>query len=609
MSERQTAELSDEQKQFLQGFAMGSDVARAVRGLPILSGSVASESGGLIRLGPAGDAYPVGSYPLQNEAQDRLVAAGKKLSLEESAKRDKDPLAMWDEIGENASRGKFPKGMDVFLYKFSGLFHVAPAQDSFMTRLRFPGGLLTTSQLRGVAEIAETHGVGHADVTTRANLQIREIPASKARKVLVDLADLGIINRGSGADNIRNITATATSGIDPEELIETIPLAKEMHHYILNHREMYGLPRKFNIAFDGRGRIASLEDTNDIGFTAVRLKEENATADVPSGVYFLLTLGGITGHKDFAKSTGVVVSPNECVELAAAIVRVYLKHGDRSNRKKARLKYLLDEWGFERFLTAVETERRSPLLHIDLTLLDRPVHENRWAHVGVHRQKQRGKYYIGVVLPVGRLTAKQMRSLSAIADQYGSGTIRLTVWQNLLIPDVDDHNVDRLTDAIRLLGLEWEASSVRAGLVACTGSAGCKFAGADTKRHAMELARYLEERLTIDRPINIHVTGCHHSCAQHYIGDIGLEATKVEVNEEMVDGYHLYVGGGWGAEQSIGRPLIESLPFEEVSETIERLLRHYLDSRESGEEPFAAFVRRQSTEELQAMATSQLQVA
>src|SRR5438270_4031083 len=169
--------------------------------------------------------------------------------------------------------GRFPKGTDVFLMKFQGMFYVAPAQDSFMCRLRFPGGICSSTQLRGVADLAERFGGGNADVTTRANLQIRQIGPKHTADVLMGLHDLGIINRGAGADNIRNVTASPTAGIDPQELIDTRPLARAMNHYILNHREMYGLPRKFNIAFDGGGTISTLEDTNDIGFAAVRIKK------------------------------------------------------------------------------------------------------------------------------------------------------------------------------------------------------------------------------------------------------------------------------------------------------------------------------------------------
>lgn len=586
--------LTVEQKQFLQGFAMGADVARAVRGLPIIADSAAAASS-IVRLGP-GAAAP------RDEAQDRALAEGKTLVREEVAKRAKDPLAMWDEINANARAGIYPKDTDVFLYKYSGLFFVAPAQNSYMCRLRLPGGELKSWQFRGVAELARNFGGGYADVTTRANLQVREIGPHDAAAVLTGLTDLGIVTRGSGADNIRNVTASPTSGFDPRELIETLPLAKELHYYILNHREMYSLPRKFNVAFEGGGRITSLDDTNDIGFRAVRVSEESADVGVSPGVYFRLSLGGITGHEDFARDTGVLVRPDECVAVAAAVVRVFVRAGDRTDRKKARLKYLLDDWGFARFLAEVETEYGRPLRTVALDRSEAAERDDRWAHVGVHPQKQPGRNYIGVVLPVGRLTSDQMDGLAALSERFGTGRLRLTVWQNLLLPDIADENVERVKRAIEEIGLGWDASSFRSGLVACTGSAGCKFAAADTKRHAMILAAYLERRVTMDQPINIHLTGCHNSCAQHYIGDVGLQATGVEMEEETVEGYHLCVGGGWGAEQGIGRQVLDSLPFDAVMPAVERLLLDYLSRRASPVESFACFVRGQSLDELRTVA-------
>lgn len=601
MSEiKNSAGLTDEQKHFFQGFAMGTDVARAVRGLPILSGR-STTPGPVVNLGPKGAAVgPPAPERLQLEAQDRTIASGKSLCKEEEAKRAKDPLTMYDEIQANADAGIFPKGTDVFLYKYSGLFQVAPAQNAFMCRLRLPGGVLKSWQFRGVAAIARELAGGYADVTTRANLQIREIEAAHAPAVLNGLTELGIVVRGSGADNIRNVTASPTSGIDPQELIDTLPLAKAMHHYILNHREMYGLPRKFNIAFDGGGLISSLDDTNDIGFKAVRVREDGAEDGTPPGVYFQLALGGITGHKDFARDTGVLLSPEECVPVAAAIVRVFIRSGDRTNRSKARLKYVLDQWGFDKFLAEVETELGRPLRRVSGERVDPPGRDDRWGHVGVHPQKQPGRYYIGVVLPVGRMTADQMDGLATIAERFGSGTIRLTVWQNLLISDIEEEALEAVKAAIEALGLDWDASSLRSGLVACTGNAGCKFAASNTKRHAMLLAQYLEERVELDQPINLHLTGCHHSCAQHYIGDIGLEATKVEIGDEMVEGYHLCVGGGYGPDQGIGRRLIDAMPFETIPPAIERLLQTYLAQRRSGES-FAAFARRHSLEALRAV--------
>jgi ferredoxin-nitrite reductase len=606
------SELTSEQKNYLQGLTMGLDVARHVMGLPVLSGSGAS-AGTTIQIGgkPAGTVEGSTSGPdgLQIAAQNRFLAAGQKLSKEEEGKRSKHPFEMWDELTANADQGKFPQGMDVFLYKFHGLFYVTPAQDSFMTRLRFPGGIVKSYQMRGVADLADRYAGGYSDVTTRANLQLREIGAASAVHVVTGLEDLGILSKGSGADNIRNVTASPTSGLDPQELIETYPLARDMHNYILHHRELYGLPRKFNIAFDGGGVVSSLEDTNDIGFRAVRVAADKATSEVPPGVYFQLTLGGITGHKDFARDTGLLVQPHECIGVAAAILRVYLDHGDRTDRKKARLKYLLDAWGFEKFLAAVGEHWKQPWRRFEVSLCEPRPPEDRLAHVGVHPQKQSEKRYVGVVLPVGRLTSDQMRGLAAIADRFGSSELRLTVWQNLLIPDIHEADVDDVKRAVEELELDWQATSIRAGLVACTGNTGCKFAAANTKGQAMIIARHLEERLTLGTPINIHLTGCHHSCAQHYIGDIGLIATKVAVNEEMIEGFHVFVGGGWGERQQIGRELFPSVVCERLPALLEQLVRGFIEHRSSPMESFADFARRHSVEDLRALVANELVVA
>jgi ferredoxin-nitrite reductase len=592
--------LTESQKSYLQGFAMGTDVARSVRGLPIITGSGAAHSTA-IQLGPQGariqSAGSAVTESLERQAQNRQLAAGQKLSAEEVAKRNKDPLATWDEMKQAARENAFPKGTDVFLWKYHGLFYVTPAQDSYMCRLRLPGGELKSWQLRKLADLAWRCGGGYLDATTRANLQIREIPADLGCTVHEALCDLGIINKGSGADNVRNVTSSATSGFDPAELIETLPLAREMHHHILNHRELYGLPRKFNISFDGGGAIASLEDTNDIGFQAVQVDEAKASAELPAGVYFRLTLGGITGHQDFARDTGVLVSPAEAVAVAHAILLVFIEHGNRTNRQQARLKYLLDEWGFTRFLGAVEARLGSSLRKVAADSYTLPAPPDRWAHVGVHPQKQQNRHYIGVVLPVGRLTCNQARELAGIAERYGSGRLRLTVWQNLIIPDIRTEDLRGVKAAIEATGLDWQASSVRAGLVACTGNSGCRFAAADTKGQAMILADYLEQRFELDTPINIHLTGCPHSCAQHFIGDIGLRGAKVEVGDELVDGYEVVVGGGYADKQQIGRQLLPKVSFDEIPPLVERLISFYLCER-TGTESFSDFMNRQDLDHL-----------
>jgi ferredoxin-nitrite reductase len=469
-----------------------------------------------------------------------------------------------------------------------------------MCRLRIAGGQMSASQLRAVARLAGDYAGGYAHVTTRANLQIRDIAAQNPPHILTGLSEAGLTSRGAGADNIRNITGSPTAGIDAQELIDTQPLCREMHHYILNHRELYGLPRKFNIAFDGGGRVSCVDDTNDIGFYAVRMGEGQAA---PAGVYFRMRLGGITGHQDFAVDEGVLLRPDECVKVADAVLKVFIEHGDRTDRKKARMKYVLDKIGHGRYLELVEEKLGRKLLRIALAdCAPRPA-VAKHGHVDFHAQKQAGLYYVGVALPVGKLTVAQMHGLADIADHYGSGSIRLTVWQNLLISDIPQDDIGAVKAGIEALGLAWQASSIRAGLISCTGNQGCKFSAADTKRHALEIADFVEPRITLDQPINIHLTGCHHSCAQHYIGDIGLIAAKVDVDgsDDQVEGYHLLVGGGYGAEQALAREVFRNVRATDVPALVERMLAKYLEQRSDPAESFQSFSQRQPVEALAAL--------
>ena len=575
-----------EQQEYLKGFMAGVEAKRG----PFAGGA------------PAAAPDPM---DLQRAAQDRTVAEGGKLVPEEEAKRKKHPLDRFGEISALAAQQKFPKGTDVFLTKFHGLFYVAPAQASFMCRLRMPGGILNSLQVRGVADIAEELGGGFADVTTRANLQVREIAAAHAPEVLTRLADLGLTSRGSGADNVRNVTGSPTAGIDAQELIDTRADARRIHHHILNHRELFGLPRKFNIAFDGSGTIPVLEDTNDVAFTAVPVA---AGFGVEPGIYYHLALGGITGHRDFARQTGVVVAPADTTPVCDAILRVFIASGNRTDRTQARLKYVLDEWGFDRFLAAVETELGRALTRVPSEAVGAVPPQSRSAHVGVHAQKQPGLSYVGVVVPVGRITAERMRGLADVADRFGSGTIRLTVWQNLLISDIPDARLADALAAVEALGLGYRAGPLRTGLVACTGNAGCKFAASDTKGHAAALVDWLEPRIAVDGPVNIHLTGCHNSCAQHYIADIGLLGAKVERGEDLVEGYDLHVGGGAGPNQAIGRLIRPAVAADDVPPLVLALLRAWMAGRAPGQ-GFQAWSAAQADDALAALLADELVAA
>jgi ferredoxin-nitrite reductase len=576
-----SADFNPEQKRYLEGFASGLQTARAARG-------------------PSSSAEPSGPDAAHHRAMARFEAAGKKLAAEEKGKREDHAFDAYARLKESAEAGNFPKGQDIFRWKFHGLFFVAPAQDFFMCRLRIANGILSAWQFAGIAAIAERRGGGYAHVTTRANLQIREIDAAHGPALIEEIVDLGLATKGAGADNIRNVTGTPTAGIDPQELIDTRPYARELHHRILNDRGLYGLPRKFNVAFDGAGVIPVLEDTNDIGFQAVEVRDGFGVAP---GVWFRLTLGGITGHKDFARDTGVIVRPADAGKVADAIVRVFIDHGDRTNRQKARLKYVLDAWGFEKYLAAVEEKLGSKLTRAPAESIEPRLPFDRLAHIGIHEQKQEGLHWIGLVLPVGKITADQMRGVAKIANEMGDGDVRLTVWQNLLVSGIPTQKVAQAEAAIEALGLSTKATAIRAGLVACTGNKGCRFSASDTKGHAELIASHCEARVPIDCPVNIHLTGCHHSCAQHYVSEIGLLGVRVETGAEgdTVEGYHVYVGGGFGEHAAIGREIYRDVKAEDAPRTVEKMLKAYLAHRASRDETFLAFSRRHEIDSLKAM--------
>ena len=216
------------------------------------------------------------------------------------------------------------------------------------------------------------------------------------------------------------------------------------------------------------------------------------------------------------------------------------------------------------------------------------------SHVGVYPQKQAGMNYVGVAVPVGQITPKQLIRFAAIADLYGTRAVRLTVWQHFIIPGVPDAYVE----AVRKMGFDTGQSNLRSGFIACTGKAYCKFAQTSTKAHALELMTYLDKRFELDQPINVHLTGCPNSCAQHYMGDIGMLGTKTKIGGESVDGYHVFVGGGFGKNQAVGRQVFTGVAFEDLKLTMEKMLRGYLRHRE-GRETFQAFTARHDLSQLQ----------
>lgn len=554
---------------------------------------------------------------------------------EERIKRELHPLDAYPLLLQHAAANQAPDKESTFRFKWQGLFFLTPNKEAYMARLRIPGGQLHSFQLRELANIADQLTSGYTQITTRANLQMRLIQPKDTVEFLRRIQAIGLHTRGAGADNIRNLTCDPTSGVDPDELIETLPITQQLGQFILNHREFYDLPRKFNIAFHGGGKIPTVEDTNDIGFKAVKVVgpapspvtgptgappvgSQIVTDQIAEGIYFRCALGGATGHKAFARDLGVLIRPEEILAVTAALLRVYIANGNRGDRKKARLKHLLETWTLDQYLAETEKLLGYQLLRIPNGVLEHrsagagaaPSHDSTTPslqhsasspphpHVGVFPQKQPGLNWIGATVPVGQITSKQLRRLAEIADLYGSGEVRLTVWQNVVIPNIRDAFVETAKKALVKLGFDWRQSNLKSGFIACTGNSYCKFASANTKGHALELMKWLDARVTLDQPINVHLTGCPNSCAQHYMGDIGLLGAKVKVSGETVEGYHVFVGGGFGDKQAVGRQLFTGVSVESLKPTMERILKNYLRHRTAGE-TFLAFTTRHELGKLQ----------
>ncbi|MEH2394876.1 MAG: precorrin-3B synthase [Nostoc sp.] len=482
-----------------------------------------------------------------------------------------------------------------------GLFYPTSAADGILSRIRIPGGIISSQQCRAIAHIAEQHGGGYVDVTNRANLQIREIRTGISAEVLKHLQDMGLGSRNPAVDHIRNIMTSPTAGIDPQELIDTRAFVKGWDDYIAAHPALSGLSAKFSVCFDGGGIIRVCDRLNDILFVAV---------SVNSNVYFRLYLSvGAKGQPP--SDMGILLPPEKCLPVLAALAEVYLAHSNTTSKRRLRLLELLNIFGCENYLQEVEqrlpfsllcSETRKNLTPQPPSIIGKGEKfstllqgEGKYQHIGIHPQRQQGLFYLGVVLPLGRLESSQMRGLADLAAKYGNGTLRLTPWQNLLLTDIPQQWVGDVLREIAFLGLDSSATNIKSALVACSGKKGCAASATDTKDHALALAKYLD-RVTLDCPVNIHFSGCEKSCAQHSKSDITLLGVSIEADNENVEGYHIYVGDN---EEKFGRELYQYVTFAELPAFIERMLYIYKIHRLNSDESFGKFANRYAIAQLQ----------
>jgi ferredoxin-nitrite reductase len=465
------------------------------------------------------------------------------------------------------------------------LFNATHAEDGILSRIRLPAGLVTSRQCDLLANVVNQFGNGEIQITNRANFQIRTT-APLTTEILLDFQDYGLASQTESNDGLRNIMVSPIAGIDVHAKINLIPLVKEWNFYLSQHPELAILSHKFSVCFDGGENIRISDRPNDICLVAIEIDHQ---------IYFSLHLG-IGDRGESPVPVGLAIAPPQVIAVLAALTEVYREYTDQKinqiNRRSPRLRDLIHDWGLGRYLQLTEEKLGYSLTPAPLSSIPREQTGSRnHEYLGVHPQKQLGLFYMGVVIPLGRLTAHQLQGLSILAKKYGGGALRLTPWQNLLITDIAKPNIAEVTQAIFGLGLHISAKHPYAAIAACSGYKGCKAAFTDTQGDAQKVATHLEKCILekciqLDQPINIHFSGCDKSCAQHHPSDIAVVGIAGE-DKNNPEIYSVYVGD---RDTNFGRKLYAEYPAKNLPILIEQLLTDYQNQRLYPQQTFKEFI-------------------
>jgi len=463
----------------------------------------------------------------------------------------------------------------------------------FMLRIRIPNGILRADQLRTIAELTKRCARGIADITVRQNIQLHWITIEDLPEVLDALERCGLSSLGACGDVTRNVTGCPVAGVDADEICDASPLAREVTQAMVGNPEFYNLPRKFKISVSGCRSWCSYPEINDIGFTAVR----RTLSGHPEIGFSLRVGGGLSTDPHLGLRLNAFVPWAQVLPVTRAIGELFRDSESlREHRERARLKFLFLRQGWTADDFQRELENRLGFRLEPAADEAAPLDAYR-DHIGIYPQKQPGYFYVGGSVLRGRITWTQLWNAAELAERFGSGELRTTNMQNLLIVNVQQQDTLHLAREFDAIGLRVEASPFWRGAVACSGSEFCKLAITETKSFTRWLVQELDERLPgFDQQMKLHVTGCPNSCGQHWIADVGIEGKKIKVNGEMRDAYYFCVGGAVGLAQSIARPVGYRCLASEVPDAIERLLLRYSERRFSGENLRQFFVRHSDAE-------------
>ncbi len=527
-----------------------------------------------------------------------------KAQRAERLKQAKNPWEAFNEVREFAREGRssvVPEWANTY-FKWWGVYTQGDgagvtggkggeglASEYFMMRIGIPNGILTAHQLRTIGSLARKYGRNLADITTRQNIQFHWLTIESLPEVVDVLSSIGLSPKGACGDVVRNVTGCPLAGIAADELIDASPVAIEAAHLLTANPDFYNLPRKFKISATGCPHWCSYPEINDIGLTA-------ATRDGEVG-YALRVGGGLSNEPHLSVPLDVFLRPNQAVAAIRAVTEIFRdQQALRESRDRARLKYLFmkEGWTPDRFLHELQSRLDFQLLSRGSETVPDGVFRD---HVGVHAQRQSGLSYVGATILRGRLTGEQLEAAAELSERFGSGELRATISQNLVIINVPNSKTSELVRELGQIGLYVEATNFWRGTVACTGTEFCKLAITETKGFARWLVDEMEERIpNFDQQLRLHVTGCPNSCGQHWIADIGLEGKKIKHEGKLTDAYYFCLGGAVGQFANVSRPVGYRCAATAVPEAIERLLRHYLAGRGANENLRQWFARHTNDE-------------
>lgn len=473
----------------------------------------------------------------------------------------KESLARYAELGWEA----IPED-DIQRLKWYGIFLRNPTPGFFMVRVRIPGGRTTTGQMRTLAHIAKTYGNGVLDLTTRQQFQLRQLRIEHVPEVFRQMEESGLCSLQTGMDNVRNIMTCPVAGLTAQETIDATELVGQLTRELTGNRAYSNLPRKFNMAITGCPDNCLHLETQDLALVP-------ATLEGPDGPVtgFNILAGGKLGSGGYRIATplDVFVTPMEVVAVTGAILRVFRDHGCRDSRTTARLAFLLDDWGEERFRLEVQREVGWELARAGTDVRKKTVNE----HLGIYRQKNTTLNYIGLKIPVGRLQADDLESIARLAEVYGRGDIRLAANQAMIIPHVNDSVLGDLTEEPLLTRFLYNPTPVQKGLVSCVGNDYCNLAVIETKSRAVETAKRVEALIGVDmKPITMHWSGCPAGCGNHLVADVGLLGKKIKIKGEVVEAVDVFVGGRSGPDPKPAIKLLEDVPCERLPEVLTGIL-------------------------------------